>query len=107
MLTLPRLHTHTHSHIPKYVILIAFPRQELFRERASILRVYIACLVLYSQQQTRNYVNEMLFPISFRILEKFEFFENILYPVIFLPDILSSTLQRVLRCVIYKDFVTF
>jgi hypothetical protein len=39
----PRPHTHTHS---KYVILIAFPRQQCFRERTSVLRyTYIASLV--------------------------------------------------------------
>jgi hypothetical protein len=61
-----RAHTHTHScrhvhtharartptctHKEKYVILISFPRQQWFRERASVLRyTYIACLViLYS-----------------------------------------------------------
>ena len=38
----PHTHTHTNS---EYVILIAFPRQRLFRERASMLRYsYIACL---------------------------------------------------------------
>jgi hypothetical protein len=36
--------TDTH---PKYVILIAFPRQQWLRERSSVLRyTYIACLVL-------------------------------------------------------------
>jgi hypothetical protein len=38
--------TDTHS---EYVIFIDFPRQQLFRERASILRyTYIACLVIFS-----------------------------------------------------------
>jgi len=37
---------HTHS---EYVVLIAFPRQQWFRERASMLRhTYIACLVQLS-----------------------------------------------------------
>jgi hypothetical protein len=32
----------------EYVILIAFPRQQWLRERASLLRnTYIACLVIY------------------------------------------------------------
>jgi hypothetical protein len=36
--------THTHS---EYVILIAFPLQQLLQERASMLRyTYIACLVI-------------------------------------------------------------
>ena len=33
--------TDTHS---EYVIIIAFPRQEWFRERASMLRLYVHCL---------------------------------------------------------------
>ena len=45
-----RTHTHALTHArtrtEKYVILIAFPRYQLFRERASVLRyVYIDCLV--------------------------------------------------------------
>jgi hypothetical protein len=36
--------THTHKHT-QYVILIAFPQQQLFRKRASVLRyTYIFCL---------------------------------------------------------------
>ena len=35
-----------HAHTDQYVILIAFPQQQWFHERASILRyTYIACLV--------------------------------------------------------------
>ena len=42
-----RARTYTHTHTQKYVILIAFPRQQWFRERASLLRyTYIARLVL-------------------------------------------------------------
>jgi hypothetical protein len=38
-------HTHTHTHT-ECVIVIAFPRQKCFRERASMLRyTYNACLV--------------------------------------------------------------
>jgi hypothetical protein len=34
-----------HAHTDQYVILIAFPQQKWFRERASMLRyTYIACL---------------------------------------------------------------
>ena len=33
-------HTHTHTH-SEYVILIAFPRQQELRERASLLRLYV------------------------------------------------------------------
>ena len=39
--------THTHTHTQKYVILIAFPRQQSFCERTLMLRyTYIACLVV-------------------------------------------------------------
>jgi hypothetical protein len=38
--------TRKHAHANQYVILIAFPQQQWFRERASVLRyTYIACLV--------------------------------------------------------------
>ena len=40
MLVYLRLHTHL-----EYVLLIAFPRQQWLRERFSLLRVYVACLV--------------------------------------------------------------
>jgi hypothetical protein len=44
------MHTRTrkHAYTGQYVILIAFPQQQWFRERALMLRyTYIACLVLY------------------------------------------------------------
>jgi hypothetical protein len=49
--TRPVTHVHArtlkHAHTDEYVILIAFPHQQWFRERASVLRhTYIACLVL-------------------------------------------------------------
>jgi hypothetical protein len=51
--TRPGAHMHTHArtrkhaHTDQYVIFIAFPRQQLFRERASMLRyAFIACLVV-------------------------------------------------------------
>ena len=49
--TRPDTHMHTrtrkHAHTDQYIILIAFPQQIWFRERASMLRcTYIACLVL-------------------------------------------------------------
>ena len=58
--TLPRPCTDTHMHArtrtlsytrtntrQKYVILISFPQQQLFRERASLLLcTYIACLIV-------------------------------------------------------------
>ena len=39
-----RTHTHSLAHTYNYVWRIAFPLQQWFRERASLLR-YIACLV--------------------------------------------------------------
>ena len=43
---------HTHTHKQKYVILIAFPRQQRFRERTSIFHYnYIACIVQFLQQK--------------------------------------------------------
>ena len=41
----------THAHTQKYVILIAFPRQLLFRERTSMLRY--TCVALFFIIQTR------------------------------------------------------
>ena len=39
----------TDTHTDQYVILIAFPRQQWFRERVSVLRyTYIACIVVTS-----------------------------------------------------------
>jgi hypothetical protein len=52
MHTPTRLGTHMHArtrkraHIDQYAILIAFPQQQWFRGRASVLRyTYVACLV--------------------------------------------------------------
>ena len=46
-----RLQAHARTpppHTDQYVILIAFPQQQLLRERASLLRyTYIACIVVY------------------------------------------------------------
>jgi hypothetical protein len=48
----PHTHTHSHTHAEKYVKLIAFPQQKLFRERASMLRyAYIACLVCFLRME--------------------------------------------------------
>jgi hypothetical protein len=49
--TRPGVHMHArtrkHSHTDQYVILIAFPQQQWFRERASVLNyTNNACLVL-------------------------------------------------------------
>ena len=44
----PSTHTHANAraHTQKYVIFIAFPRQQWFHERASMLRyTYVACIV--------------------------------------------------------------
>ena len=51
-------YTHTHTH--KYVILIAFPRQQWFRESVSTLRytTYIACRVLCCLRHT-NLVTDL------------------------------------------------
>jgi hypothetical protein len=48
--TRPGTHMHArtrkHAHTDIYIILIAFPQQQWFRKRASVLRyTYIACLV--------------------------------------------------------------
>jgi hypothetical protein len=50
--TSPVTHMHAragkYAHTDQYVILIAFPQQQWFRERASMLRyAYIACLVFF------------------------------------------------------------
>ena len=55
-------HTHTHTthartraHRTKYLILIAFPWQQWFRGRASVLRyTYIACIVDTREKVRRN-----------------------------------------------------
>jgi hypothetical protein len=49
MRTHTRSATHTHAHTEQYVILIAFPQQQSFRKRGSVLRyTYISCLVTNS-----------------------------------------------------------
>jgi hypothetical protein len=40
-----RLHTHTHT---QYAILTAFPLQQLLQGRASMLRLYVHCLLSIS-----------------------------------------------------------
>jgi hypothetical protein len=50
-----RTHPHTHKCTQKYIILIAFPRQQRFRESASMLRyTYIACLFINQNQQQQK-----------------------------------------------------
>ena len=47
-------HTHARTHTDKYVVLIAFPRQRWFRERASLLcYTYIASLVTHTRARAR------------------------------------------------------
>ena len=42
----PRERTHARTHAHRNVLLIAFPRQQWFRKRASVLRyTHIACVV--------------------------------------------------------------
>jgi hypothetical protein len=53
MHTRPGTHMHArtrkHKHTDQYIIVIAFPQQQWFRERASVLRyTYIGCLVMYT-----------------------------------------------------------
>ena len=63
--TRPRIHMHArtreHAHTNQYVILIALPQQQWYRERASVLRdTYIACLVFrYHLQTTYHPLNKM------------------------------------------------
>ena len=43
----PHARKRKHAHTGQYVILITFPQQQWFRERASLLRyTHIACIVL-------------------------------------------------------------
>ena len=46
--------TRKHAHTGHYVILIAFPQQQWFRERAPVLRYkHIVCLALFSENTVR------------------------------------------------------
>jgi hypothetical protein len=46
--TLALVRSRAHKHTQKYVILITFPLQQRFRERASMFRyAYIACLIVH------------------------------------------------------------
>ena len=50
-----RQHASALSHTQKYVILVAFPRQQWFLEGASMLRyTYIACLVTYGENPSKQ-----------------------------------------------------
>ena len=50
-------HTHTHTHT-EYVILIAFPQQQLLRERASMLHsTYTVCRVHFQIEGGRRACN--------------------------------------------------
>jgi hypothetical protein len=55
--------TRKQSHKGQYVILIAFPQQQCFRERASVLRyTYIACLVVCN---VLSFFSSFLIPVLF------------------------------------------
>ena len=51
-----RARVHTHTHTEKYAMLIAFPRQQQFREHVSVLFcTYFACLVIkHVVQRTKS-----------------------------------------------------
>ena len=54
-------YTHAYTHTDKYVILIAFPVQQLLRERASILRyTYQQCGALYGLECSLYILEEFL-----------------------------------------------
>jgi hypothetical protein len=54
--THPGTHTRTHAQTNKYVILIAFPQQQWFREHASVLRsTYIASPVFFIQTRCKTW----------------------------------------------------
>ena len=59
------LHPPIYTHTQKNIILIAFPLQQLFRERALILRyAYIACLVFFTALSFQNYWKEKTFSVT-------------------------------------------
>ena len=70
-------HARTHTHTVKYVTRFAFPRQQWFRERTSILRyTYIACLVTINTQ--------LCFTVSFDCMEvlfRYEFLKAVLLKI--------------------------
>ena len=52
--------TRAHTHTENYIIPIAFPRQQWFRERSSVLRYpYIACLVI------KNITTQLAYPLLY------------------------------------------
>ena len=67
--TRPGTHMHArtrkHAHTGKYVLLTAFPHQQWFRERSSMLRyTYIACVIIFCLQNNFASVgyDKLLFP---------------------------------------------
>ena len=60
-------HARTRTHTDKYIILIAFPRQQWFRDRTSMLRCpYFACIVdIYTHEGT-----------EFRVIQKTQEFRH-------------------------------
>ena len=68
--------TRKHAHTDQYVILIAFPLQQWFRERASVLRyTYVACLVLVFLLLISNR-HAFKLTLHFREADKFCWREN-------------------------------
>jgi hypothetical protein len=51
-------HSHAHSH-SECVMLIAFPRQELLRERASMLHLHVQCLPFFKHQWIKTVPKQM------------------------------------------------
>jgi hypothetical protein len=50
-------YAHKHVHADNYVIIIAIPQQQWFRERASLLHyTYIACLAFTQQRVVYGYL---------------------------------------------------
>jgi hypothetical protein len=57
--------THKHAYTDRNEILIAFPQQQWFRERASLLRyTYIACLFVFQTKKTTRKKGTVWFRIN-------------------------------------------
>ena len=58
--------THTHTHTHTHAIFIAFPRQQWFRECASMLRyTCTVCVVCLCDNEKENYYDEVAKPVNF------------------------------------------
>jgi len=53
----------------EYVILIAFPRQQLLRESASVLR-YMACLVIFIALMLKSFAISLTLPAANRFFSR-------------------------------------